>query len=114
MRGTRPADPARRPVRPAGALLRGAIFVYRVTLSPLLGRQCRYLPTCSQYADEAVARHGAWVGGWLALARVCRCHPFGPAGFDPVPDMPAEARRRPWRHARWRAGHMDPATRLDR
>ena len=98
----------------AAAALRGAIAVYRVTLSPLLGRQCRYLPTCSRYADEAVATHGAWVGGWLALARLLRCNPFGAAGYDPVPEtLPADARRRPWRHARWTAAHMAPATRLD-
>ncbi|WP_420393548.1 membrane protein insertion efficiency factor YidD [Acuticoccus sp.] len=100
-------------MRPAAALLRVGLFVYSVLLSPILGRQCRYLPTCSQYGDEAVRRHGAWVGGWLTFARVLRCRPFGAAGFDPVPDLPPDAGRRPWRHARWRAGHMDPASRLD-
>lgn len=99
---------------PAHALL-GLIGAYRLTLSPLLGRQCRYLPTCSQYGADAIRRHGAWAGGWLALARLLRCHPFGAAGYDPVPaSLPAESRRRPWRHARWTARHMDEATRLDR
>jgi putative membrane protein insertion efficiency factor len=80
-----------------------------------LGRQCRYLPTCSQYGDEAIRRHGAWVGLWLTIARFARCNPFGAAGFDPVPeDLPPDAWRHPWRHARWRADHMDPASRLDR
>ncbi|RAH98723.1 membrane protein insertion efficiency factor YidD [Acuticoccus sediminis] len=101
-------------MRPVAATLRGAIYVYRVLLSPILGRQCRYLPTCSQYADEAVKRYGAWTGSWLTLARILRCNPFGAAGYDPVPDLPPEAGRRPWRHARWTARHMDPATRIDR
>ncbi|MCF3935656.1 membrane protein insertion efficiency factor YidD [Acuticoccus sp. M5D2P5] len=101
-------------MRPVAAILRGLIFVYRVTLSPLLGRQCRYLPTCSQYGDEAIKRYGAWVGFWLTLARMLRCNPFGAAGYDPVPDLPPDAWRRPWRHARWGASHMDPKSRIDR
>lgn len=114
----RPPSPRRRdapaPVRPFTLGLRAAVFFYRVTLSPLLGRQCRYLPTCSHYADEAVRHHGAWIGGWLTLARMLRCNPFGAAGFDPVPpSLPADAARRPWRHARWSARHMDRASRLD-
>lgn len=100
-------------MRPVAAGLRGLIWVYRVLLSPLLGRQCRYLPTCSQYTDEAIARYGAWTGLWLGLARIQRCRPFGAAGFDPVPDLPPDAARRPWRYARWNARHMDPASRLD-
>ena len=56
-----------------------------MTLSPLLGGHCRYLPTCSVYAEEAVRRHGAGRGLRLALARVLRCHPFRPGGYDPVP-----------------------------
>lgn len=101
-------------MRPVAATLRGVFFAYRVLLSPLLGRQCRYLPTCSEYADDAVRRYGAWTGLWLTLARVLRCNPWGAAGFDPVPDLPAEAAAHPWRHARWSARHMDPASRLDR
>ncbi|WP_084539943.1 membrane protein insertion efficiency factor YidD [Azorhizobium doebereinerae] len=102
--------PRERPVRRALArlprlLLRGPILAYRYTLSAFLGRQCRYLPTCSAYADEAIARHGAWAGGWMATARLCRCHPWGGAGFDPVPQcLPAEARwDRPWRYGAWRS-----------
>lgn len=101
-------------MRPVAATLRGAIFAYRVLLSPLTGRQCRYLPTCAHYGDEAIRRHGAWVGSWITLARVLRCNPFGPSGFDPVPDAPPGARRRPWRAARWTGAHMDRASRLDR
>ncbi len=85
-------------------MLRAPILLYRYTLSSFLGRQCRYLPTCSAYADEAIARHGAWAGGWMAAARLCRCHPWGGHGFDPVPQcLPAQGRwDRPWRYGLWR------------
>ena len=59
---------------------------YQLTLSALIGRRCRYLPTCSDYAMEAIGRYGAWRGFWLGASRVCRCHPWGGDGFDPVPD----------------------------
>ncbi|MDW8370335.1 MAG: membrane protein insertion efficiency factor YidD [Geminicoccaceae bacterium] len=62
---------------------------YRLLLSPVRGPSCRYLPTCSEYALEALERHGAWRGGWLALRRVARCHPWGGSGFDPVPSAPS-------------------------
>ncbi|MEM9221779.1 MAG: membrane protein insertion efficiency factor YidD [Pseudomonadota bacterium] len=100
-------------MRPVASLLRGLVFSYRVLLSPLLGRQCRYLPTCSEYADEAIKRHGAWQGAWLAVARMARCNPFGATGFDPVPDLPPDARRRPWLHARWTGRHIPRSQRLD-
>lgn len=58
---------------------------YRYAISPMLGRNCRFHPTCSEYAIEAVQRHGALRGGWLAAKRVGRCHPFNPGGYDPVP-----------------------------
>lgn len=74
------------------ALLRGLIRIYQLTLSPWIGQNCRYLPTCSAYADEAIARHGAVRGGWLALRRLSRCHPWGGSGLDPVPD-PSRKRR---------------------
>jgi uncharacterized protein len=54
-------------------------------ISPMLPPRCRYMPSCSAYAIEAVTRYGAARGGWLATRRVCRCHPFGGHGFDPVP-----------------------------
>ena len=60
---------------------------YQLALSPLLGTRCRFLPSCSDYAREAVCRHGAARGSWLALARLCRCHPFARAGHDPVPPL---------------------------
>ena len=61
------------------------IQLYRYTLSPLLGVRCRFEPSCSVYAVEALRRHGALKGGWLAAKRLGRCHPFHPGGHDPVP-----------------------------
>ena len=58
---------------------------YRYAISPMLGRNCRFHPTCSEYAIEALERHGALRGGWMAAKRVGRCHPFNPGGYDPVP-----------------------------
>ena len=66
-------------------LARGLIQLYRHTLSALIGLECRHLPTCSSYADEAIGRFGLWAGGWMTLARLCRCHPFGTSGLDFVP-----------------------------
>ena len=62
------------------------IRLYQYTLSPVLPRTCRYHPTCSAYAIEALGRHGVARGGWLALRRILRCHPWGGQGFDPVPE----------------------------
>jgi putative membrane protein insertion efficiency factor len=64
-------------------LLVGAIRVYQWTLSPLVGRQCRFQPTCSQYFIEAVTKYGAIRGSAKGLLRICRCHPFHPGGYDP-------------------------------
>jgi putative membrane protein insertion efficiency factor len=58
---------------------------YKLTLSPWFGRQCRFVPTCSDYVAEALIQHGPLRGGRLAAWRLCRCHPFGGSGFDPVP-----------------------------
>ena len=63
----------------------GAIQVYRWTLSPIIGRFCRFQPTCSIYTLDAIKLHGPWAGGWLGVKRICRCHPAGGFGFDPVP-----------------------------
>ncbi|MBV8466128.1 MAG: membrane protein insertion efficiency factor YidD [Burkholderiales bacterium] len=61
------------------------IQLYRYTISPVLGPNCRYTPSCSEYAVEAVRRHGPWRGGWLTIRRLSRCHPWGGCGHDPVP-----------------------------
>ena len=66
-------------------LLVGLISAYRYFLSPFLGPSCRFYPTCSNYALEAIETHGVWRGGWLTLRRLGRCHPFHPGGFDPPP-----------------------------
>jgi uncharacterized protein len=64
------------------------VRAYQAVLSPLLPAACRYHPTCSHYAIEALEKHGALRGGWLAVKRIARCHPFRPGGYDPVPDPP--------------------------
>jgi putative membrane protein insertion efficiency factor len=65
--------------------VRAALAAYKLTLSPLIGRQCRFLPTCSEYAAEVLVSHGPWRGGWLAAKRLCRCNPWGGSGYDPPP-----------------------------
>jgi uncharacterized protein len=77
--------------------LRGAVRVYQLIISPLLPPSCRFLPSCSDYAIEALERHGALHGGGLTLWRLARCHPWGGSGYDPVPqrkpaDRPADCR----------------------
>ncbi len=69
----------------AGRLLVAPIRLYQLAISPLLPPMCRYRPTCSHYAVEAIGRHGALKGGWLAARRIARCHPWGGSGYDPVP-----------------------------
>ncbi len=90
---------------------RSLVFLYRVMLSPLVGYDCRYLPTCSAYADESLSRFGLWAGGWMTCARLCRCHPWGNSGLDFVPDRLPEVSRwyAPWRYGRWRGTH-NPST----
>jgi putative membrane protein insertion efficiency factor len=93
----------------------GLIRVYRLLLSPWFGRSCRYLPTCSEYTEEAIGKYGLWAGGWIGLSRLQRCGPFGASGFDPVPDaLPAgSAWYLPWRYGDWTGRHIHPDTRLD-
>lgn len=89
---------------------RGLVGLYRLTLSPLLGPRCRHLPSCSDYADEAIGRFGLWAGGWMALARILRCHPWGTSGLDFVPEeLPYRAHWfLPWRCGRWRGVKETP------
>lgn len=68
---------------------------YQGALSPFLPPTCRFQPTCSQYAVEALSNHGPWKGGWLALKRIGRCHPWGGHGYDPVPEKTAAAEEKP-------------------
>ena len=72
---------------PARHVVRGLIRGYQLVLSPHVGECCRFHPTCSQYAFEAVGTHGAWRGRLLAVRRICRCHPFNAGGYDPVPPL---------------------------
>ena len=67
------------------ALALGLIRLYQRAISPFLPPACRFVPTCSAYGYEAIARHGVWLGSWLALRRLARCHPFCAGGYDPVP-----------------------------
>ena len=61
------------------------IKIYQIIISPLLGPSCRFTPTCSQYAVEAIQKHGPIKGSWLSFKRILKCHPWGGSGYDPVP-----------------------------
>ncbi len=78
------------------------IRLYQLTLSGFIGNSCRHIPTCSEYGYEAVARHGLWPGGWMALFRFLRCGPGGTSGLDPVPETLPSSKHwyTPWRY--WR------------
>lgn len=83
-----PGKPGRRKVAEAlSAGSRGLISGYRRYISPLLGQHCRFYPSCSQYAYEAIAKHGVGRGSLLAVKRLAKCHPFHPGGVDHVPDV---------------------------
>ena len=73
---------------------RALIRAYQLTLSPFIGNQCRFHPSCSNYALEAIDVHGAVKGSWLVLKRLGRCHPFDPGGFDPVPGNSEKSNKR--------------------
>jgi len=71
----------------------GVIRGYQLAISPMLGRNCRFYPSCSCYAHTAIERYGAARGGWLGLRRLLRCHPFNAGGYDPVPEPKATDKR---------------------
>ena len=68
------------------SVLLAGVRGYQYLVSPMLGNNCRFYPSCSDYAREALERHGSLHGSWLAVRRLCRCQPFHPGGYDPVPD----------------------------
>lgn len=96
---TRPAAATEGGQSAGAAMLLAVLRLYRRFISPLLGPRCRFYPSCSAYAMEAVQVHGALYGTWLAMRRLMRCHPFHPGGLDPVP---------PRRSAALAAGAADP------
>jgi uncharacterized protein len=102
--GANPLDPQAGPTVITRALM-AAVTGYRRFVSPLLPPRCRFEPSCSAYALEALREHGAARGLWLAITRIARCHPFHPGGYDPVP--PRGARRRP---SRTKAGPLSTET----
>ena len=99
--------------RAAKLALMTPIQIYRYTISPLLGVNCRHIPSCSQYAAEAIDLNGPWKGAWQTLARLMRCHPWGSSGYDPAPDLSDAPQPwwAPWRHGQWSGRHI--TTRFD-
>jgi len=89
---------------------RAIIIFYRYTVLALIGPRCRHLPSCSEYAEEAILRFGLWAGAWMAAARILRCQPWGTSGLDFVPaQLPKNAHWwAPWRYARWRGTNEAP------
>lgn len=83
---------------PVALILLGLIRIYRYTLSALIGRTCRFLPTCSEYGETAIKRFGAWRGGWLTFFRFLRCRPGVEHGYDPVPEVLRDQGWRFWRY----------------
>lgn len=79
---------------PLARVLASPIRGYRLVASPWVGHGCRFQPTCSAYALEALALHGGIKGGWLTTRRICRCHPWGGHGYDPVPGSPGDVAQR--------------------
>jgi putative membrane protein insertion efficiency factor len=84
-------------MNPIGLVIRGLIRLYQLLLSPVLPASCRFTPSCSAYAMEAVKVHGPLAGSWLGAKRICRCHPWNDGGYDPVPPANTD-----------RCGHLRP------
>ena len=89
---------------------RALVKIYQYSFASLAGFRCRHLPTCSDYADQAIDRFGLWAGGWMTLARLLRCQPFGTSGLDFVAAVAPPGARwyLPWRYARWRGTNPSP------
>ena len=89
-------------------VLRVPLLIYRYMISPFLPAACRHIPTCSQYASDAIELNGAWKGGWLAVSRVLRCNPWGSQGYDLAPDLRGERYvfYASWRYGRWTGAHI--------
>lgn len=83
---------------PLAFILSLPVRAYRLLWSPWVGHNCRYQPTCSAYALEALEKHGAFKGSWLAMRRIGRCHPWGDTGYDPVPEPDTEKEKHDARH----------------
>jgi uncharacterized protein len=75
-------------------IVSGLISIYRYLISPFLGPNCRYTPTCSEYAQTAVMRFGVFKGGWIAIRRILSCHPWGKDGYDPVPEKKTDLKKK--------------------
>ena len=84
----------------------GFIRFYQLTLSSLIGRTCRHLPSCSEYATDALKYHGGWKGGVLAFSRIIRCNPLGSQGYDPVPEEMGDHGIKFWKYGRWTGKHI--------
>lgn len=94
-------------MHPGKLLLKAPIHLYRWTIKPWMGLECRHLPTCSEYGLEAIETNGPWRGFWLTLSRVLRCNPWGSAGYDPPPDIRCECHTfAPWKYGRWTGRHI--------
>lgn len=113
------SDETARRRRPVNAAALAALRVYKTVLSPVFyffGARCRHEPTCSEYAADAFARHGAWRAFWLTVSRLSRCHPWGSSGYDPAPETTRAAGWRVWRLGDWawtKRGESDAARRPD-
>ena len=96
---------------PARRTAHYAIRGYQLSFSAFVGRQCRHWPSCSEYTDEAIQKHGVWAGSWIGLARICRCNPWGTDGIDLVcEELPEGATAlMPGRYGRWRGVSGPPA-----
>lgn len=89
-------------MNPMQHILRLPIRAYQLLISPLFPNSCRHQPSCAAYGLQAIKDHGAWCGGWLTLARLLRCNPFGTEGYDPVPGQwMCISATAPWRHGLW-------------